>query len=51
MNIRMVFPVVAGYFVDYADWTLGGRRVVQVDERKTVHLLLQNGKVVPVLVG
>jgi len=51
VHICVVFPVIPGDFVDYAPRMLRGRRIVEIDQRKSVHVLIQDWEVVPVLVG
>ena len=51
VNICVVFAIISGDFVDDAPWMLRGRRIVEIDQRKSVHVLIQDGEVFPVLVG
>ena len=51
VHIRVVFPVISRNFVDYAGRMLRGRRIVQVDGRKPVDLLIQDREVASVLAG
>ncbi len=51
VNVSMIFAVIPGDLVDHAGRMLRGGRVVQVDQRETIDLLIQDGKVSPVPLG
>src|SRR5664279_3997503 len=45
MHIGVVIFVIMPQLIEHDAWFLGCRRVVKVDERRAMHLLLQNRKI------
>src|SRR6185437_9656089 len=45
MNVRIVVAVVALNGVDHCEWLLSCRRVIEINQRLAVHLLMKNGKI------